>query len=255
MTLVYLIRHGESEANSGTGVAGDSPLSARGIAQAERLRDRLAETREIAGDVLITSPLQRALRTAEILAPTLGLPLTLEPELVERRVGVAFGVHVDDVRARWPQPDYVADPGAAWAPDAETPITFQARVSRELARLLELHRGKTVVMVCHAGVISAAMLFFQGLDTVMAALGTAYPLPQHRHLVGRPWLPAYATRNTSITRWRFTSATERRPAVWYLDAYNDSAHLSGMDPSSIPIRRRTPPPAPTPTSTPPVSRM
>jgi probable phosphoglycerate mutase len=225
MTQICLIRHGESEANAGTGLVGDSLLTPRGIAQAERLRDRLAATGELAPDVLISSPLRRARHTAEIVAPVLGQPVCLDDDLVERRVGAASGLPTDMVRSLWPTPDYAADPRAPWAPESENVFTFQARVSEALARLCAEHAGHSIVIVCHAGVISAAMLFFQGLDTVTCAMGTVYALPEYRDLVGRQWLPAYATTNTSLTRWRRAERRGTGHAIWFLDAFNDTAHL------------------------------
>lgn len=55
------------------------------MTQAERLRDRLARTGEITADVLIASPLPRARQTAEMLAPALGLMVTLDAEMEEWR--------------------------------------------------------------------------------------------------------------------------------------------------------------------------
>ena len=59
MTHLYLIRHGEA-LGAVKRIIGNTPLSPFGITQAERLRDRLAATGEIAADVLISSTLVRA---------------------------------------------------------------------------------------------------------------------------------------------------------------------------------------------------
>ena len=58
MTHLYLIRHGEA-LGAVKRIIGNTPLSPFGITQAERLRDRLAATGEIAADVLISSTLVR----------------------------------------------------------------------------------------------------------------------------------------------------------------------------------------------------
>ena len=78
MTHLYLIRHGESVANVQpivAGMRGDVGLTERGVAQADRLRERLAQG-EIAADVLIASTLPRARQTAEIIAPALAYRLS-----------------------------------------------------------------------------------------------------------------------------------------------------------------------------------
>jgi len=82
VTHLYLIRHAEAVSNVEpiiAGMRGDTGLTAHGVAQAERLRDRLAAG-EIAADVLIASTLPRAQQTAEIIAPALGLPIIWDDE-------------------------------------------------------------------------------------------------------------------------------------------------------------------------------
>src|SRR5437764_1589089 len=88
MTQLYLIRHAEAMA-AVKGFVGDGGLSPLGILQAERLRDRLAASKEIAADVFIASTFPRARQTAEIIASALGIPLTFDDYLQELRPGEA----------------------------------------------------------------------------------------------------------------------------------------------------------------------
>ncbi len=77
---LYLIRHAQADGRKPE-IIGLSPpnsgLSLIGVRQAERLRDRLAATKELHVDALISSPLRRAKETAEIIAPALGLPVLM----------------------------------------------------------------------------------------------------------------------------------------------------------------------------------
>src|SRR3979490_597843 len=100
MTHLYLIRHGQamSAARNTLGNTGLSPL---GRTQAERLRDRLAATGEIAADVLISSTLARARQTAEIIAPALGLPILVDDEGHELGDGASEGMHVEEYRKKY----------------------------------------------------------------------------------------------------------------------------------------------------------
>src|SRR6187399_1209795 len=84
MTHLYLIRHGQYVEDEAHPIL-NPELSPEGIAQVERLRNRLAATGEIKADVLISSPLLRAQQTAHIIAPALGLPVTLDPDMEEWR--------------------------------------------------------------------------------------------------------------------------------------------------------------------------
>ena len=72
---VLLFRHAESVSNEGNRFAGrtDVELTERGRAQAEKLADRIAKT-EI--DAAYASTLQRATKTAEIVADPHGLDVT-----------------------------------------------------------------------------------------------------------------------------------------------------------------------------------
>lgn len=65
---IYFIRHGQTEANSMSVLQGSGmnpPLSAKGIQQAQKLRDRLSMTKI---DLFITSDLNRAKETCDIVA-------------------------------------------------------------------------------------------------------------------------------------------------------------------------------------------
>ena len=68
--MIYLIRHGQTEQNKAKVLQGrsDQPLNEAGVRQAERARD-LFRAKGIRFDRVYSSPLQRAIRTAQIIAP------------------------------------------------------------------------------------------------------------------------------------------------------------------------------------------
>jgi len=187
------------------GFVGDSELSPLGKTQAERLRDRLAATGEINADVFISSTLLRARQTAEIIAPALGLPIVFDDGVQERRVGEAQGMHMDEFRAKYKDFDFERNPFRPVAPGGESWAQFMVRVGAALERIIRQHEGKTIVIVCHGGVIDGSFLYFFRLSTLM--------------------MPAVAlhTHNTSITHWHKVSF-EDRPPEWCLIKYNDDLH-------------------------------
>lgn len=69
---LYILRHAKAERESPTGRDEDRPLAAVGLHQARYLGRSLAEA-EVKPDRIITSPAERAARTADIIAGALGL--------------------------------------------------------------------------------------------------------------------------------------------------------------------------------------
>lgn len=212
-THLFLIRHGQAVSNVEpiiAGMKGDAGLTPLGVQQAERLRDRLRASGEIKPDVFLASSLPRARQTAEIIAPALGLSPNLDDELHELRPGDAGdGLSLDEYKRRFgwvsleDEPERLIDPGGeSWA-------TFTARVSRALSRITTEHAGKTIIAVCHGGVIDVSFLHF-------------FQMP-----LGRVPPAGFFTHNTSITHWEFDGRAKRDH--WRLVKYNDDAHLAGME--------------------------
>jgi probable phosphoglycerate mutase len=206
-TRLVLIRHGESRVTVDRVIGGPrtcTGLSDLGRRQAERLRDRLAETGEVAATVLYASAYSRAIETAEIVATALGVPVEEEPGFGEHDPGpdcdgLTFGAFVE----RYGMPDWESDPHAVTFPGGETVAEFHHRVGATLSRVVHEHRGGAIVVACHGGVIDAA---FRAL----------LRLPTHGAF-------ELQTTNTSLTEL----VTTRRDR-WRLVRYNDAGHLAGL---------------------------
>ena len=94
MQHLYLIRHGQSEANARQIVTGshDSPLSPTGRAQAEYAGD--TAHRYFRFDLIVSSPMSRALQTAQIIAQRVNYPaenIIVMQNLRERNLGEVEG--------------------------------------------------------------------------------------------------------------------------------------------------------------------
>ena len=217
MTHLYLIRHGEA-LGAVQNMIGDTPLSPLGILQAERLRDRLAATGEISADVLIASTFARARQTAEIIAPALELPIMLDDEVQELRSGDSEGMHFDEYRARYGGVNFRDTPFRPVAPNGENWGQFVLRACTAFDRILREHAGKTIVIVCHGGIIGVSFLYFLGIDTVH------YPQA------------GFDSANASITHWALYTIPGR-PVRWRLLTFSDALHLRDIKaPVRIPWR-------------------
>jgi alpha-ribazole phosphatase len=157
-TNIYLIRHGQTVWNMEKRFQGqsDTALDESGEDQARLLMERM---REIPIDLIVSSDLIRARRTAEILAESRGLKVTEDPDLREIHFGIWEGLRIDEVQSKDPRTfeTWVHNPGALRIPDAETFQEVQDRAAAALERWIALYPGKTLALVTHGGVISALL--------------------------------------------------------------------------------------------------
>lgn len=207
-TRVVLVRHGESQVTVSRVIGGPrtcSGLSPLGVEQAERLRDRLADTSELSdASVLLSSEYPRAIETAEIIGPSLGLTAHPDARFGEHDPGpVCDGLTFQEFVDRYGMPDWHGDPHAVTFPDGETLATFHHRVGEALSETVRQHAGGVIVVSCHGGVVDAAF----------------------RYLLRLPQTGAFElhTVNTSLTEF-----VQVKPGRWRLARYNDAAHLAGL---------------------------
>ena len=162
--MIYLLRHGETVWNAANRLQGsqDSPLTDRGLAQADRLGRRLAE--DLAGQTHIdaqVSPLGRARQTAERIARHIPLAFRQDPRLVEVSFGDWEGLTRTDIAARYPA-DMAAPDWYFRAPGGESFEAARARVSGWLDEVRAGPAAVTVV-VCHGLTGRLARGLFLGL--------------------------------------------------------------------------------------------
>ena len=204
MTELIVIRHGETDWNRQHRFQGqiDVPLNAIGLAQAERLSQRLANEPI---DVLVCSDLQRALRTAQPMSQVRGRMSTVDGLWREQGFGVLEGLDVPTIRSEhaglWNQ--WVRhDADFALPQGGESNIAFHARVMCALQALLAAHAGRRVVVVTHGGVLD--MLWRQ-------ANGLSLSGPRECDIP-----------NTGINRLRWTGSSLQ------IVQWADAEHLAGL---------------------------
>lgn len=149
-TTTVLLRHGETPLSPERRFAGraDIPLTESGLRQAAAAAQRLAARGDLG--LIVSSPLQRARRTAEAVAAAAGVPLEVEDAWAETDFGEWEGLTFPEVAKRWP------DEAAAWVarsevapPGGESITAASERVLAGLAGLLTGHQGETVLIVSH----------------------------------------------------------------------------------------------------------
>jgi probable phosphoglycerate mutase len=150
--MIYLVRHGQTAFNLERRLQGhvDSELTPLGLAQAAAVGELLAG---LAADDdgppwrLVSSPLGRARRTADIIGRRLGLAVETEPRLIELSWGDWDGRLRIELEAR--HPDAFADSG--WAFRASAGESFEAVAARMADWLASLppEPERRVVAVSH----------------------------------------------------------------------------------------------------------
>ena len=126
--VLYTARHGEtawSATGQHTGLT-DLPLTERGERNAKRLRERLAGLRFAK---VLTSPLQRALRTCELAG--FGAVAEVDPDLVEWNYGDYEGLRTAEIHAVRPDWQLFRD----GCPNGESPQDVGARADRVVSRV------------------------------------------------------------------------------------------------------------------------
>lgn len=153
MLKIYLARHGQDRDNAHGILNGrrDEPLTEKGIAQAQEVAGKIEET-NIRFDHIYSSPLQRAYRTAEIIADMLGnsKPEVL-PGLIERNFGVMTGQPQTSITERC-APDIIQSPTITYFLSPEGAETFPQlldRAHRLLDDIYAKHQNGNILMVTH----------------------------------------------------------------------------------------------------------
>jgi broad specificity phosphatase PhoE len=155
---VLLIRHGQTEFNRVFAATRRDPgirdpqLTARGRQQAEAVA---AVLRPVKLTRLIASPYLRALETAEIIAHTVNVPISVEPLIAERFCFACdIGTPLAELRARWPEIAFghLQDPW--WPQLEETEEVIRCRSERFRHRIAG-EAWAEMAVVTHWGFIRA----------------------------------------------------------------------------------------------------
>lgn len=147
---LLIIRHGETALNVARVLQpADTPLSARGIEQAEALAHRLSTMNVSA---IVSSDLPRALRTAQAIAAATGAPIETSALLQERNFGDWRGQPYDGMAIN-PLTMLEAPPGG------ESVAVFAQRVADAFAFVVQrrARAGGVLAVVTHGLVIRALL--------------------------------------------------------------------------------------------------
>lgn len=164
MPVILLIRHGENDYVKKARMAGRLPgvhLNDTGKAQAQALADKLASAPIKA---IYSSPLERAMETAQPLASALSQEINVRPGLLETDIGEWAGQTLKSLRRLKVWRTVQNAPSLFRFPGGESFAETQHRVCRELEMICDgLEPKDLVACISHADPIKLAVAYYIGL--------------------------------------------------------------------------------------------
>ena len=158
MGFVYFIRHGESRWNLEDKICGatDVPLTEKGHEQAVITGHKFVDSGYKA-DMILYSPLKRAMDTASHISEITGIPMKMEPRLIEQNFGIWEGTSprksLGFLKAKQ---NFINSFGTG-----ESMFRTAQRVYNLLDELKE--DEKTYILVAHNGIVRFVKSYFQDL--------------------------------------------------------------------------------------------
>lgn len=154
ITRLFLIRHAETDANSGHRYQGltDHRLNETGLWQARRLGERLASEPL---SCVYSSTLTRAAETAEIIASHHNIKVLSLDSLKELDFGAWEGLTAEEIAQKYPDlfQRWVNGDFNVEIPGGERREAFLSRIKKAMSHIVNTHRGETVAVVSHGGPI------------------------------------------------------------------------------------------------------
>lgn len=213
MKKVYVVRHGQSEANAGGVIRADdaeTPLTEQGHEQAKFIAKRASK---LPIEVIISSTMLRARQTAEHIAETTNATIELSDLIVERRSPSGFeGLFSTDskvVEAGKAIEENLGIPNYRYS-DEETFEEIRDRAIKAL-NFLALRPEAEILVVSHG--------MFLKMLTGIVLFGNELSAPAAGNMVR-----ATKTQNTGLTIFEYDEA--RSLGSWRMLTWNDHAHLA-----------------------------
>lgn len=154
---LYVARHGQTRWNVENKICGrtDLPLTEEGLRQARELSGKV---KDLQIDLIISSPMIRALHMAKLLSEGCGAPIMVDERLIEQDYGVFEGRDRQD-------PEFLANKRqfALRYPGGESMMQMAGRIYPFLQELKKAHSRKTVLLTCHGGVCRVIRSYFQDM--------------------------------------------------------------------------------------------
>ena len=151
---LLVARHGQTVWNAQNKVCGitDVDLTEKGIEQAKELAEIV---RNYNIDIVISSPLKRAVEISKIIADKNDTPLQIEEQLIEQDYGIYEGVDRKTDNFLTNKRNF-----AYWYPGGESMLQVAYRIYGLIEKLKEQYNGKNILIISHGGVWRIVRAYF-----------------------------------------------------------------------------------------------
>ena len=164
-TSIILVRHGQTAWNAEEVFRGqiDIELDETGLKQAELLAEYLSRRKL---EAVYSSPLKRAIQTAEAIARHHGLTVEIAPGLNDIDFGEWQGLSLREVRTRFNEllEMWVSDPHLVRIPSGDSLDEVRQRALALMNQVVDKHGGKEIALVSHRVVNKVLICALLGLD-------------------------------------------------------------------------------------------
>jgi len=164
-TRLFLLRHGETEANIDQIYQGqgDSPLSELGRQEASELARALKSENFSA---VYSSDLLRSHETASYVAEPHNIAAIKLEGIKERHYGIWEGLNFEEIKKKHSKiyRGWLEDPARTTIPEAETLEALQQRGVNTIEEIINKHQGQTVCVVGHGGINRVILFHYMNLD-------------------------------------------------------------------------------------------
>ena len=163
---ILVVRHGQSQADLEDRYEGraDFPLTELGCQQAEKLAKWMLE--KYNPDIILSSPLKRAAKTAEYIGKETGVKIIYYNELMEWDNGLLAGMLRCEANEKYPLPKEGRRPYDEFV-ETESYINFRARAEMFWSKFLDIYSNdeniERVCIVSHGGMINMLFRSFMNL--------------------------------------------------------------------------------------------
>lgn len=160
---IYSTRHGQTDYNKNDLILGttDPELNETGISQAAKLAEDI-KGYGLMIDVIVSSPMKRALKTAGIVADFNNIPIVTDDRLREWDYGKFEGMHRTAEGFHENKLQFAVKMGEC----GESLLKLAHRVYSALDDIIANYKGKNILIVSHGGICRVIETYFNNMTTV-----------------------------------------------------------------------------------------